>query len=161
MERDVITEDRFDKLVLESDILDIEECLDLECFFHRIASKLTEKLEIDQEELFNLLLEREKTSPTALRPGLAIPHIIIPGEKKFSVTLARCRNGVNFGVDSEPVHIVFVLAGTLDERNFHLKALMAIAEITTASGFDTLWSKCRSVQGLRDLVLLSKRRREM
>lgn len=160
MERDVITEDRFDKLVLESDILDIDECMELECFLHRISSILAEKLEMEEGKLFNLLLEREKTSPTALRPGLAIPHIIIPGEQKFSVTLARCRNGINFGEDSEPVHIVFVLAGTMDERNFHLKALMAIAEITTASGFDASWGKCRSLQGLRDLVLLSKRRRE-
>ncbi len=118
-------------------------------------------MEMNADELFFLLLEREKTSPTALRPGLAIPHIIIPGTGKFTVNLARCKGGVNFGEATKPVHIVFVLAGTMDERNFHLKALMAIAEITTASGFDDYWMKCHSVQGLRDLVLLSKRRREV
>ncbi len=74
--------------------------------------------------------------------------------------MARAHEGIDFGGNSELVHIVFVLAGTMEERNFHLKALMAITEITTASGFDGLWAKCRTIQGLRDLVLLSKRRRE-
>ncbi|MCK5036055.1 MAG: amino acid permease, partial [Candidatus Sabulitectum sp.] len=161
MERDVITEDRFDKLVLDSDIIDIEESLELEEFLKIIAGRIAPALEMNVDELFALLLEREKTSPTALRPGLAIPHIIIPGTGKFTVNLARCKGGINFSDDTDPVHIVFILAGTMDERNFHLKALMAIAEITTASGFDESWKKCLTIQGLRDLVLLSKRRREI
>ncbi|OPL19175.1 MAG: hypothetical protein AVO35_12040 [Candidatus Aegiribacteria sp. MLS_C] len=160
MDRDVITEDRFDKLVLEAEILDIKKALGLEEFLHIASERLSEKLDMDKTELFKLLLERERTSPTALRPGLAIPHIIIPGEHKFSVTLARCRDGIDFEEGTGPVHTVFILAGTMDERNFHLKALMAIAQITTASGFDSAWEKCRTPQGLRDLVLLSKRMRE-
>lgn len=161
MERDVITEDRFDKLVLASDILDIEKALELEEFLKLVSDRIAPSLQMEADELFRLLLERERTSPTALRPGLAIPHIIIPGTDKFTVNLARCKGGINFGDDTEPVNIVFILAGTIDERNFHLKALMAIAEITTASGFDDSWKKCRTVEGLRDLVLLSKRRREV
>ncbi|MCD4708869.1 MAG: amino acid permease [Candidatus Sabulitectum sp.] len=161
MERDVITEDRFDKLVLASDIIDVEEPLELEEFLRLVADRIAPSLEMEADELFRLLLERERTSPTALRPGLAIPHIIIPGTGKFTVNLARCKGGINFSEDTEPVYIVFILAGTMDERNFHLKALMAIAEITTASGFDDSWRKCLTVQGLRDLVLLSKRRREV
>ncbi|MCK5784961.1 MAG: amino acid permease [Candidatus Sabulitectum sp.] len=161
MERDLITEDRFDKLVLSSDILDIEEPLELNKFLMLVAERIAKPLEMEPDELFHLLIEREKTSPTALRPGLAIPHIIIPGTGKFSVNLARCKGGINFGRGTEPVFIAFILAGTMDERNFHLKALMAIAEITTASGFDDSWKKCLTVEGLRDLVLLSKRRREV
>lgn len=161
MERDVITEDRFDRLILESDILDIPESLDLDGFFHLVSSRIAPSLDMDPAEFFRLLKEREEDSPTALRPGLAIPHIIIPGNNKFTVNLARSKGGINFGDETEPVHIAFVLAGTMDQRNFHLKALMAIAEITTAPGFDSSWLKCRSTQGLRDLVLLSKRRREV
>ncbi len=161
MERDIITEDRFDKLVLTSDIIDIKPAMELEEFLSLIALRIAPSLDMEPNQLFNLLLEREKTSPTALRPGLAIPHIIIPGTEKFTVNLARCSEGINFGENTEPVHIVFILAGTMDQRNFHLKALMAIAEITTAAGFDQAWKKCRSTEGLRDLVLLSKRRREV
>ena len=161
MERDAITEDRFDRLILTSEIIDIDEKLNLAEFLTIVSERIGPSLEMEPGDLFNLLLEREKTSPTALRPGLAIPHIIIPGNGKFTVNLARSREGIIFSDDTDPVHIVFILAGTMDERNFHLKALMAIAEITTASGFDETWRKCHSKQGLRDLVLLSKRRREI
>jgi amino acid transporter/mannitol/fructose-specific phosphotransferase system IIA component (Ntr-type) len=161
MERDIITEDRFDRLVLRSEIIDIREPMELKEFLKTAAETIAPSLEMQPVELYQLLLEREKASPTALRPGLAIPHIVIPGNEKFTVNLARCTGGVNFGNPSEPVHTVFILAGTMDQRNFHLKALMAIAEITTAPGFDEAWRKCRTAQGLRDLVLLSRRRREV
>jgi len=161
MERDIITEDRFDRLVLRSEILDIPESMELKEFLKIAAETIAPSLEMQPAELYQLLLEREKASPTALRPGLAIPHIVVPGNGKFTVNLARCTGGINFGNPSEPVHTVFILAGTMDQRNFHLKALMAIAEITTAPGFDEAWRKCRTTQGLRDLVLLSRRRREV
>ncbi len=159
MDRDIITEDKFDKLVLESEIIDIDKKMELEEFLKLIAKRIALNLEMQPEELFKLLLQREKESPTALRPGLAIPHIIIPGTGKFTVNLARCKGGVNFTEDTDPVHIIFILAGTMDERNFHLKALMAIAQITTASGFDEAWNNCRTSEGLRDLILLSQRNR--
>ncbi len=37
--------------------------------------------------LFNLFIEREKESSTVIKPGLAIPHVIIPGEKMFDIVL--------------------------------------------------------------------------
>jgi amino acid transporter/mannitol/fructose-specific phosphotransferase system IIA component (Ntr-type) len=160
MERDIITEDRFDILVLESDIIDVAEPMELTGFLHLVADTIAPSLQMLPDDLFRLLVEREKVSPTALRPGLAIPHIVVPGTGKFTVNLARCTGGINFGNPDEPVHTVFILAGTMDQRNFHLKALMAIAEITTAHGFDELWKKCRTGEELRDLVLLSHRRRE-
>jgi hypothetical protein len=55
--------------------------------------------------------------------------------------------------------MIFVLAGSMDERTFHLRALMAIAEITSSPDFDSKWLKCRNINELRDLVLLTKRRR--
>ncbi len=67
--------------------------------------------------------------------------------------------GVDFGGENSPVRMVFVLAGSRDERTFHLRALMAIAEITNSPDFDSKWLKCRDTEELRDLVLLTKRRR--
>jgi APA family basic amino acid/polyamine antiporter len=44
-------------------------------------------------------------------------------------------------------------------RNFHLRALMAIAQITEHHGFDERWLRAKSIQDLRDIVLLGKRTR--
>ncbi len=158
-DRDHITEDRFDDLVSEAVILDIDKSIDMREFFRIASENLTDCLSMERDEIEHLLIEREEESSTALRKSLAIPHIIVPGPNRFSVLLARCREGVNFGGENSPVRMIFVLAGSRDERTFHLRALMAIAEITSSPDFDSKWLKCRSIDALRDLVLLTKRRR--
>jgi L-asparagine transporter-like permease len=57
------------------------------------------------------------------------------------------------------VCIVFVLVGTKDERNFHLRALAAIAQICQQPDFDKNWLNARNTEELRDIVLLAERRR--
>jgi APA family basic amino acid/polyamine antiporter len=159
-QRDEIIEDRFDDLVTGATILDLEEPMTLDHFLQRIACEMSRNLGIDSDVLVDLLSARELDSTTALRKGLAIPHVVIPGKKRFSLLLARCTGGVDFGGENSPVHMAFVLAGSIDERQFHLRALMAIAEITSAPHFDSMWMKCRDADELRDLVLLAQRRRE-
>ncbi len=158
-DRDHITEDRFDDLVFKAVILDIDKQIGMKEFFRMASENLEDSLSLNRSEIENLLIEREEESSTALRKSLAIPHIIVPGPGKFSVLLARCREGIDFGGENSPVRMIFVLAGSMDERTFHLRALMAIAEITSSPDFDSKWLKCRSIDELRDLVLLTKRRR--
>jgi len=94
-----------------------------------------------------------------IREGLAIPHIVIGGEHKFRILLARCKNGIKFPKAKTPVHVVFILAGTKDERNFHLRALAAIAEIAQHKSFDKRWLEARNIGELRDIILLGERKR--
>lgn len=95
-ERDDIVQDRFDRLITNSTILDIEDSLSMEDFFRKVANSSKEELKTEEEEIFKSLMKREKESSTVIRPGLAIPHIIIEGEKKFRIILARCKGGVVF-----------------------------------------------------------------
>jgi hypothetical protein len=53
-----------------------------------------------------------------------------------------------------------MLVGTRDERNYHLRALMAIAHIGEEPGFVERWLAAPATENLRDLLLLSKRRRD-
>jgi mannitol/fructose-specific phosphotransferase system IIA component (Ntr-type) len=104
-------------------------------------------------------MERERQSTTALHPGLAIPHIIIEGNRKFDLLLARCKEGVSFSASLPPVHTAFILVGTRDERNFHLRALTAIAQVTQEPGFEKSWLKARGPEELRNILLISTRKR--
>jgi len=158
--RDEIVEDRFDKLIKNSTILDLEGGERLEPFFSRISKILGFELSMPADRVFELLMEREAESTTALRPGLAIPHIVVGGEGVFDILLARSREGIIFADDTPPVHAVFVLMGSSDERNYHLRALMHIAQITQDPEFDTRWLRARGPEELRNLVLLGKRRRD-
>ncbi len=159
-ERDATIEDRFDKLSHECPILDLEKSISLDDFFRKVSEILSKRINLDKDVIYKLLWERERESSTVIIPGLAIPHIVVPGEKKFEMVLARCREGIRFEGEVTPVYTVFVLAGTRDERNFHLKALAAIAQIAQDKEFEKKWNEAKNVDELRDAVLLAERRRE-
>ncbi|MCK4358085.1 MAG: amino acid permease [Candidatus Cloacimonetes bacterium] len=160
VQRDDIVEDRFDKLINKCEILDIEESMTAEEFFKIIAGHLSNRQNINADMLYNLLIKREKQSTTALQPGMAIPHIIIEGNKKFDIILARCIEGIIFSEDLPPVNTVFVLIGSRDERNFHLRALMSIAQIVQDPSFERRWLKAKNIEDLRNIILLSERKRD-
>ena len=88
---------------------------------------------------------------------MAIPHIIIEGEHTFSILLARCRDGIHFSELAPKVNAVFVLIGTKDERNYHLRALSTIAEIVQNTNFEKRWLRARGEKALRDVILNRKR----
>jgi len=158
-ERDSIIEDRFDYLIKECIILDLENSLNLEEFFTQVSALLAQDIDIDPEELTQAFIQRERESSTVIAPGLAIPHIVIPGEHKFKILLARVKQGIYFDKSADPVRAVFVLIGSKDERNLHLQVLSAIAQICQQHEFDKSWMSARNIEELRDIVLLAERRR--
>jgi APA family basic amino acid/polyamine antiporter len=158
-ERDEIIKDRFDRIIEQSVVLDVDEAMPVEEFFKLAADAMSENLKIDTEVLLKLLLERENDSSTLISQCLAIPHIIIEGQHTFDILLARCKEGVEFYQSAPRVHAVFVLVGSRDERNFHLRALAAIAQIVQDPHFKDKWMSAKNKEALRDIVLLGKRRR--
>lgn len=158
-ERDDISKDRFDHLVEGCMVLDVDLEVSMEDFFQLAADRMADRLKMEPDVLYGLLIKREKESTTVLSPHLAIPHIIIEGQHTFDILLARCRPGVHFPGAAMAVHAVFVLAGTSDERPFHLRSLAAIAQIVQDPHFEDRWMKARGKDDLRDIILLGKRRR--
>jgi basic amino acid/polyamine antiporter, APA family len=160
LERDEIVEDRFGALVRQALVLDLPGPLSMQDLMAAIAAALAPRIGMNEEEARLLLLAREKESSTVLAPGLAVPHVIVPGDHHFELMLVRCHDGAQFPDVEEPVEALFVLAGTADERNFHLKALMSIAQIVQQEGFLRKWRAASQQDGIRDFVLLSERSRQ-
>jgi APA family basic amino acid/polyamine antiporter len=158
-ERDDILADRFDHLIERSVVLDVDMPVSMEDLFQLAADRLADRLDLEPDRLYDLLVAREKESTTVLGPHLAIPHIVVDGEHEFDILLARCRPGVKFPGSEERVHAVFVLAGSRDERPCHLRCLAAIAQIVQDSHFERRWMAARRKEDLRDIILLGKRRR--
>jgi len=161
IERDKILADRFDELIKNCEILDIEQSQTIEEAFKEISVILSKRCNIEKDIIYNKFLEREKQSGTVIKPGLAIPHIIVPGDKRFDVLLVRAKSGLIFSKVNDPVYAMFVLVGSIDERNYHLRALMAIANIAHESTFETRWMAARNKEELRDIILLSNRKRDI
>ncbi len=159
-ERDEIIHDRFDFIVKDCEILDLPGPTSADKMFHQVSAVLAERLNLDSAVLLEKLKTREADSSTVIQPGLAIPHIIVEGHHLFDLVLIRCREGIIFDVDKPYVKTVFILVGSSDERNYHLRALMAIAQVVQEKDFSQNWLAAPNVESLRDLVLLSGRTRD-
>ena len=159
LERDEVKQDHFDAIVKTCEILDIKENMELDDFLKLLSATVAAKTNMPEDKLLRKFIAREEESSTVLKPGLAVPHIVVDGEHLFDMVLVRSSNGISFQGQEKPVTAAFVLFGTRDERNFHLKALMAIAHIVEEQGFNKRWENARNEEDLRDIILLSKRAR--
>ena len=110
--------------------------------------------------MVELLYNREKESTTALSNFLAIPHIVIHEDYPFEIVLVRAKKGIKFSEEFNSIKSVFVLLGSKKDRNFHLKAISYIAQITQQQSFEKQWMDAKNSENLRDIILLTKRNRK-
>ena len=160
LERDQIVHDRFDHLIKDCKILDLPDETSAEDLFAAAADALADRLDIDRDTLLDKFRVRETQSSTVIMPGLAIPHIIVDGTELFDLLVVRCAKGAVFGPDKPPIQAAFVLVGSDDQRNYHLRALMAIAHIVQEHNFMSSWLAAPQAEHLRDILLLSNRQRD-
>jgi mannitol/fructose-specific phosphotransferase system IIA component (Ntr-type) len=84
----------------------------------------------------------------------------VDGKGVFEILPVRCREGITFDPQKPPVRTAFILAGSPDERNYHLRVLMAIAHIVQEPHFTDRWQAAAGPEALRDILLLSGRKRD-
>ncbi len=156
-EKDSLRSDRFDRLIEQCPIVDIEKPLTLEELFHLAAEKISRRIKVAPAKLAQMFLERERETTTVISTGVAIPHIVVEGKGIFEIVPIRCRPGVVFNEKEPPVQAIFLMVGSIDERNFHLRALSAIAQIIQNKNFYANWLSARNKESLRNLLLLGER----
>ncbi|MDD5063622.1 MAG: amino acid permease [Phycisphaerae bacterium] len=158
--RDEIVRDRFDRIAERCVVLDIDRTVSVDEFFRLASGQLSGRLGVRETDIYQRLSDREKESSTVLSDSLAIPHIVIEGEHAFDVLIARCKEGIVFSDTHRRVQAIFVIAGSRDERNFHLYSLSAIAQIVQDPNFEKRWLTAKDVEAIRDIVLLGQRKRQ-
>jgi APA family basic amino acid/polyamine antiporter len=159
-QRDEMLEDRFDHLVQGCAVLDLRAEATRGEVFGAIAERLAQTVALPAEELHGLLERREALSSTVIRPGLAIPHLVLAGASSLQIIVVRSRRDVVFAQGGPPVHCMFVIVTPPSERNLYLKVLVAIAEIAQQPDFDAKWMAARNMESLREVLLAAERRRE-
>ena len=151
--------DRFDRMVARCPVLDIDRPMSVEEFFAVAAAALSEEIGMPPDALTERFLDRETAGSTVIAPGLAIPHVLIDAPDQFHLLVARCRGGIPFPGQRETVHAVFVLVRSREERNFHLRALAAIAQVVQGAEFEPRWLTAAGAEDLRRIILGAERRR--
>ena len=156
--REGIIGERFQGLIEDAEVLDIDEPLKMEDFFKKVSETLSRELNVPAEMMFNNFIEREEETSTVIDKGLAIPHIFIEKENVDKIILVRAKDGIIFS-DDQLVHIAFVLVGSTGQRILHLKILAAIAQVTQDPDFRKNWKKAKSKGELKNLILLAEKKK--
>jgi len=95
-----------------------------------LAGRCAELTNIDQNILFESLMEREQLGSTAVGHGVAIPHGKIEGLDKLTGILITLSDPVDFdAADDAPVDILFGLLAPADASAAHLKALAKVSRL--------------------------------
>lgn len=156
--RDLLIKDRFDHIVEEAIVADLEP-MSMEKLFELASRKIGEKNNIPYEEIYHALIEREKIEHTAISTKVAIPHALIEREGIFDMMVVRCHEGIYFSESSPKVSCIFICVGSQNERNFYLRTLASIAQIVSHKDFFKRWKMARNSEILRDIILLADRKR--
>lgn len=85
---------------------------------------------LQERDIFDVLLQRERLGSTGLGQGVAIPHGKFAGLTQIVGVFARLADPIDFdSVDGEPVDIVFLLLAPVGAGADHLKALARISRL--------------------------------
>ena len=85
---------------------------------------------LDEREVFETLLQRERLGSTGIGDRIAIPHGKFPRLDRLFGLIARLEKPIDFdAIDAEPVDIIFLLLAPSSAGADHLKALARIARV--------------------------------
>ncbi|MBW2646271.1 MAG: PTS sugar transporter subunit IIA [Deltaproteobacteria bacterium] len=101
-----------------------------------LADTLTKASGRTQEELVQVLVERERLGSTGIGGGIAIPHGKVKTIDKLLLAFGRSRKGVDFdAMDGKPTHLFFVLITPEGSTGVHLKMLARISRLLKDGSF--------------------------
>jgi APA family basic amino acid/polyamine antiporter len=161
-DREGIIHDAVDTVIETSKFIEIDEHLDHIQLWKRISNDVLECIrmkDISRDDIEQLFQQREIEASTVISPFVAIPHLVVSGEKEFSLILIRAQKGIFFDDRHSEVKALFVLLGSRDMRNLHLRTLTAIAHLAQQADFESEWLSAKTGQELIDFFVLSDRRR--
>jgi PTS system nitrogen regulatory IIA component len=85
---------------------------------------------VDEKELIDVLIERERLGSTGIGGGIGIPHGKLKNLESLVLGFGLSRKGVDFeSIDGRPTYIFFLLVTPENSTGLHLKMLARISRI--------------------------------
>lgn len=95
-----------------------------------LAARAAQVTQLDERQIFDTLLQRERLGSTGVGRGIAIPHARMSGLARIAAVFAQLDEPIDFdALDAEPVDLVFVLLAPEQAGADHLKALARISRV--------------------------------
>lgn len=108
---------------------------------------------LDEREIFDALLHRERLGSTGIGEGVAIPHGKLARVKTIFGIFARLERPIDFeSLDGAPVDLVFLLIAPEASGADHLKALACVARLLRDPGLVAALRATRNGDALYSLM---------
>jgi mannitol/fructose-specific phosphotransferase system IIA component (Ntr-type) len=160
IERDDITEKRFEQIIKKCEIIDIHKILHPNELAHLISFKLSKKLKTNEEKLYKILRRKERDSNIIVHPGIAILSHTIKGRDKYEILLIRSKKGLLISDDIDPIYAFVIIVSSPDLRNFYHHSIMWFVQIAEKTDFKDEWINAKDNEEIRDIILSSWRKRK-
>ena len=109
---------------------------------------------LEQPELFEKLLAREKLGSTAIGSGVAIPHCRIHHCSEIAGLLILLEEGMDFDApDDQLVDLIFVLLVPLESTHEHLRTLAMLTDLFNCEEYRTTLRRARDSHSLYKAAL--------
>jgi len=95
-----------------------------------LSKRIADLAELENRDVFEILLDREKLGTTGVGNGIAIPHGKLEHLDKLHGLFARLERPVEFdSIDERPVDLIFLLLAPESAGADHLKALAQVSRL--------------------------------
>ncbi|MCC2604858.1 PTS IIA-like nitrogen regulatory protein PtsN [Planctobacterium marinum] len=120
-----------------------------------ISVVASEKLsELNEEDVLNSLLCREKMGSTGIGNGIAIPHGRVEGLSSPLAIVLTCSPGIEFdAIDNQPVDIFFAILVPVEQTEGHLQTLARIAQKLSDKEVTKVIRNCHSDNALYEALV--------
>lgn len=114
----------------------------------------TDIYEINTEDIYEALLQREEMGSTGFEEGIAIPHAKVRGLHGFHMVIAHSKKGIPFdSIDGKKSHLFFAIVGPDEHPEQHLQILAQISRISRNPNARREMTQARSNMVLKEAFL--------
>ncbi|MEK9673252.1 MAG: PTS IIA-like nitrogen regulatory protein PtsN [Rhodospirillaceae bacterium] len=95
-----------------------------------LARVVALRTDLEERQVFDVLMEREKLGTTGVGNGIAIPHGKLAEVENLVGVFARMEKPIDFqAIDEQPVDLIFLLLAPEAAGADHLKALARVSRL--------------------------------
>lgn len=120
----------------------------------QLGQRLAEAVpDLNQDMVFDALLERERLGSTGLGKGIALPHARMPQITEALAAFVQLPEGIDFdAIDNQPVDLAFAMLVPEEATDEHLQLLAKLAQMFDDPDFCAALRLAASAQDLFQLI---------
>lgn len=118
-----------------------------------LAAEVARRIpQVDETQLAERLLEREREQTTGVGGGLALLHATIEGLERPLLVVGRTHERMEYGaLDAQPIDVIFLLLSPRVDTSQHLRLLARLARVFAP---EEVLDKLRQATGPEELFAL-------